>query len=131
MAVKLEKQELTPELKKWAFDLCNHPDIYQDGVEQIVEVAYGPKLTVVIAIDEGNPPIVPLKQLAFRFKTSDEEREELIGFEIRLLNPDEVEGGDSRPAQFAALVPTNLWDLLASEEFWADACGDGDCCDTD
>lgn len=116
--MQLEKLELNQDLLDWAFRLCNEPSIYRDGVEQILEVAVGDRVIIILAVDEGNPPVIPLKQLAFKFKTSDEDRQDLIGFEIKLLNPDEVESGQSRPAQFSAMVPTTLWEDLESDLFW-------------
>jgi hypothetical protein len=116
--VELERQELTPELIEWAMRLCNDRTVYPDKVEQIVDIGYAPRVAVVIAIDEGNPPIVPLKQVAFKFIYKDDSETALESFEIRLLNPEEVDGGESRPSQFAQFLPSSLWDDLQDPNFW-------------
>lgn len=117
---------VTKEQQDWAFNLINDPDIYPDVVEKIIDYYEEPKKIVVIAIDEGNPPIVPLKQLAFWFKYSDDENQELTGYEIKLLNADEVEQGSSRPQQFAAHLPVDYMAELLDEDNWI-SFDDGDC----
>jgi hypothetical protein len=107
------------ETRQWAFNVINDPEVYPDQVEQIIDYYEEPKKIIVVAIDDGNPPIVPLKQLAFWFKYSDDENQDLIGIEFKLLNPEEVEGGQSRPKQFAAHVPVNYMAELLDESTWA------------
>lgn len=111
-------EPLDQETIDWLFNLINDPEVYPDQVEQIVEMKYVGNIMYVIAIDEGNPPIVPLKQLAFKFEYKDEAREELGPYEFMLLNPEEVEQGASRPQQFAAHLPARYWERIQSEEFW-------------
>jgi hypothetical protein len=113
---------ITEEQRQWAFDLinpsANYEGLYPDVVEQVIDYAETPKKIIVVAIDEGNPPVVPLKQLAFWLKCSDDENQDLIGFEFKLLNPDEVENGASRPAQFAAHLPADYMADLIDEDNW-------------
>lgn len=113
---------ITEEQRQWSFDLinpsANYEGIYPDVVEQIIDYAESPKKIIVVAIDEGNPPVVPLKQLAFWLKYSDDENQDLIGFEFKLLNPDEVDSGASRPAQFAAHLPADYMADLLDEDNW-------------
>lgn len=114
----------TKEQSGWAFQLIN-PDIYPDIIEQVIDYKEKGSTIYVIAIDEGNPPIVPLKQLIFKFTYADETHQDLTAYEFQLLNPEEVEGGASRPAKFAAHLPIDIWEDITTEEFWAgEACED-------
>lgn len=120
----------TKEQQQWAFALINprpnYEGIYPDVIEQVIDYYEEPKKIVVVAIDEGNPPVVPLKQLAFWFKYSDDDNQELTGYEIKLLNADEVGGNQSRPQQFAAHLPVDYLAELLDEDNWVDF-EDGTC----
>lgn len=119
---------ITQGQRDWATNLVNDPEVYSDLVEQIVDIKYKDSDVFVIAIDQGNPPVIPLKQIAFRFTYADDTYQELLSYEFKLLNADEVDAGDSRPAQFAAHMPLDIWTEIQGAAFWeAEACDGGAC----
>jgi hypothetical protein len=112
----------------WAFNFCNKPEVYPDLVEQILDVRYEAEIVYIIAIDEGNPPIVPLKQLAFKLVYASEESDDLLSYSFKLLNPDEVEANDSRPQQFAAHLPIDYWNEILDADLWEAGCSEACAC---
>jgi hypothetical protein len=117
---------INAEQKNWALNLIN-PDIYPDIVEQVIDYKEDGPNIYVIAIDTGNPPIVPLKQLIFKFTYADDSYEDLTSYEFKLLNPDEVANGATRPAAFSAHLPIDAWDNITSDLFWEDGDDCEDC----
>lgn len=112
----------------WAFGFCNNPEVYPDLVEQILDVRYEAEIVYIIAIDEGNPPIVPLKQLAFKLEYSDNTYDDLLSYSFKLLNPDEVDAGDTRPQQFAAHFAIDYWDEILNADLWEAGCSEACAC---
>lgn len=113
----------------WAMTFTNDPEVYRDGVESIADIRYEPKSIIIIAIDEGNPPVIPLKQIAFKLDYADEEYQEPLGYALKLLNADEVDSGQSRPKQFSAHLPIDVYDDLLDPDDWIadDEDCEGDC----
>lgn len=117
---------ITEEQREWAFGVINpgegYNGIYPDVVEEILSYQELDQAIVVIAIDQGNPPVVPTKKLAFRFEYADEDYQELTKHLIKLLNAEEVESGGT--ANFTAPTEIDWRNIVDDLDWWADDCGD-------